>query len=143
MTPIEFNLGRHDNDRFGHPPHPQHRSFPSRAIFLAVLVVLLAGGTAAMGLSQARSDANQAIAATRAAAAGLQSFITRLIPTTAAYPRDTIQQKAIGGAGPASPSPAHMTPVPQMAIVPAPVIDPGAGHFVGTGDGSNGAWTRP
>jgi hypothetical protein len=30
-----------------------------------------------------------------------------------------------------------------MPIVPAPVIDPNPSFFVGTGDGSNGSWTRP
>jgi hypothetical protein len=28
-------------------------------------------------------------------------------------------------------------------IVPAPVIDPKAEVFIGTGDGAGGAWTRP
>jgi hypothetical protein len=28
-------------------------------------------------------------------------------------------------------------------IVPSPVIDPGAERFIGTGDNSNGSWTRP
>jgi hypothetical protein len=31
----------------------------------------------------------------------------------------------------------------MMKIVPAPVIDPNAEVFVGTGDGSGGAWVRP
>ncbi len=30
-----------------------------------------------------------------------------------------------------------------MTIVPAPVIDPDAEVFIGTGDGSNGSWVRP
>jgi hypothetical protein len=30
-----------------------------------------------------------------------------------------------------------------MRIVPAPVIDPDAEVFIGTGDGSNGSWVRP
>jgi hypothetical protein len=30
-----------------------------------------------------------------------------------------------------------------MKIVPSPVIDPRAEVFVGTGDGSGGAWVRP
>jgi hypothetical protein len=30
-----------------------------------------------------------------------------------------------------------------MQIVPAPVIDPKAEFFLGTGDGSNGSWIRP
>jgi hypothetical protein len=30
-----------------------------------------------------------------------------------------------------------------MTIAPAPVIDPGAERFVGTGDFANGAWVRP
>jgi hypothetical protein len=30
-----------------------------------------------------------------------------------------------------------------LPIVPAPAIDPGAARFIGTGDGSNGAWSRP
>ena len=43
-------------------------------------------------------------------------------------------------AGAASPAVASAA---TMKIVPSPVIDPGAERFVGTGDGSNGAWTRP
>ena len=31
----------------------------------------------------------------------------------------------------------------MMAIVPAPVIDSTAEVFVGTGDGSGGAWVKP
>jgi hypothetical protein len=34
-------------------------------------------------------------------------------------------------------------PPDMMVIVPALVIDPNAGVFVGTGDGSNGAWVGP
>ncbi|MBV8521550.1 MAG: hypothetical protein JOY71_05375 [Acetobacteraceae bacterium] len=28
-------------------------------------------------------------------------------------------------------------------IVPAPMIKPSFGHFIGTGDGSEGSWSRP
>jgi hypothetical protein len=31
----------------------------------------------------------------------------------------------------------------KMNIAPAPVVDPSAEGFVGTGDGSNGSWIRP
>lgn len=44
-------------------------------------------------------------------------------------------------------APAHVpaadSPIPTMKIAPAPVIDPDAERFVGTGDGSAGAWVRP
>jgi len=39
--------------------------------------------------------------------------------------------------------PSAATPAPMMKIVPAPVIDPHAEVFVGTGDGSGGAWVKP
>ena len=31
----------------------------------------------------------------------------------------------------------------KVNVAPAPVIDPSAEVFVGTGDGSNGSWIRP
>jgi hypothetical protein len=33
--------------------------------------------------------------------------------------------------------------LPTMEIVPAPVIDPSAEFFIGTGDGGAGSWIRP
>ena len=35
------------------------------------------------------------------------------------------------------------TQISMRPIVPAPVIDPNAGVFVGTGDGAGGAWIKP
>jgi hypothetical protein len=43
----------------------------------------------------------------------------------------------------ATSGPAADAPVATMKIAPAPVIDPGAERFVGTGDGSEGGWVRP
>ena len=37
---------------------------------------------------------------------------------------------------------ASTAPLATMQIVPAPVIDPKAEFFVGTGDRSNGSWIR-
>jgi hypothetical protein len=36
-----------------------------------------------------------------------------------------------------------IAPAATMEIAPAPVIDARASFFIGTGDGSNGSWTRP
>ena len=64
------------------------------------------------------------------AVAAIKSFVpaTSRAPSSAAVPARTAK----------TPSPTEM-----FAIMPAPVIDTNAETFVGTGDGSGGAWVRP
>src|SRR5262245_10998408 len=55
-----------------------------------------------------------------------------------------VKQRATGGIAPDARDAAMAVPrTATMAIAPAPIIDPGAEMFIGTGDGSNGFWFRP
>jgi hypothetical protein len=74
-----------------------------------------------------------------AVAVGLLGLVAAdLCLSTAAHPLETSQVSSINDhAVPAVARPA------MMDIIPAPVIDPDAEFFLGTGDGGAGAWVRP
>jgi len=138
MSPFEVDPGLYDRYRHSGRPHPQHRSLSGSLVRFVVPLVLLAGGGAALGLFHAHSDADRPIAVASAAVTGPEVFVAGLPATTERHSHDSGQvPKDIARAS------AAIAPLAPVDIVPTPVIDPRAEFFIGTGDGSNGAWSRP
>lgn len=138
MCPIEVEPRRYDRDRHNYRPRRKHRVFFGALAGFVTLVALLAGGGATLSLFHSHSIPDQLIAVSSGPAAGLGVIAAGLPPTAGSHSNvggQVSKETRRASAAPAPPAP--------MDIVPAPVVDPGGEVFIGTGDGSNGSWSRP
>lgn len=138
MCPIEVEPLRYDRDWHHYRPRRKHRFFFGGLVRFVTLVALLAAGGATLSLFHSHSIPDQLIAVSSTPAAGLGVIAAGLPPTTGSH--SNVSGQVPKDTGHAS---AALAPLAPMAIVPAPVVDPSGEVFIGTGDGSNGSWSRP